>query len=65
MMIKQGLPLSRQEVLYAELEGKHGALDDEKDRGGFYIHSMRNFAHNKKALVAFIKAYNEHIPEES
>lgn len=60
-MIKRGLLLSEQEVLYAPIEGKHCAIDDKRDYGMFYISMTQRMKHNREALNKFIKAYNEQL----
>jgi hypothetical protein len=49
--------LAQQEIAYAYLEGKHGALDDD---WGFYIHTTQEYKNNREKMMAFIKGYNEY-----
>ena len=50
--------LREQEIFYASIEGKHAAIDDVA-KGEFSYNSLiRLYRHNDKALVEFIRGYN-------
>jgi hypothetical protein len=45
------------ELLLASLEGKHAALDDEKDRGHFFMCVRRDKGADKEYWHRFYDAY--------
>jgi len=55
--------LREQELFYAILDGKHGALDDNKDRGFFWMNINKNHGRDSEYWNNFIEAYNETLKE--
>lgn len=55
------MKLKDQEVLYAYLEGRHCADDDERDNGGFYIKMTQELGRNPKLWNAFTDGYVERM----
>ena len=51
--------LKDQEVFYAGIEGKHAAIDDNTKGERSYPHLIQLYRHNNKALVEFIRGYND------
>lgn len=51
--------LKDQEVFYALIEGKHAATDDIVKGEWSYPHLIQLYRHNNKALVEFIRGYND------
>ena len=61
-MSKTRMTLAEQEVLYAALEGKHCADDDDRDRGGFYMVMAREYSKlNPKLWSIFCDAFHGRI----
>ena len=46
--------LAEQELAYAYIEGKHGALDDD---WGFRLKVSQLYRHNHEQMMTFIKGY--------
>jgi len=55
------MKLSEQEKMYVVLEAKHAAEDDDKDRGGFYIHTVRYYSYDQKLVRLFARTFNKHL----
>jgi hypothetical protein len=50
------------EEYYAYLDGKHGAIDDDKDDGRFrttYLLDLREHPNNEKLMNAFFTGWSE------
>lgn len=57
------MKLKDQEILYAYLEGRHCADDDERDNGGFYIRMSALIGHNPKLWNMFTNGYHERLKQ--
>ena len=55
--------LREQELFYAAIEGKHCAIDDDKDRGFFWININQRHGRDSKFWINFTTAYNETLKE--
>jgi hypothetical protein len=60
--VEQGMKLKDQEVLYAYLEGRHCADDDERDNGRFYMKMALDLPkRDMKLWHMFTTGYHERL----
>ena len=52
------MKLKDQEYLYAVLEGRHGADDDDRDNGGFFISMPQEYSRNSNLLKLFCSEFD-------
>lgn len=55
--------IREQELFYAVLEGKHGAIDDDKDRGRFFMSMNMHHGGDTEFWMAFACAYHDKLEE--
>lgn len=52
--------LTEQELYYAVLEGKHCAIDDDRDNGRFYMHMAIERGNDPEYWNIFTNAYRKY-----
>jgi hypothetical protein len=57
---KRTMTLEEEERLYGYIEGKHCALDEQRDGGFFYMNMQMWFSGNRNIWRSFREGYLEH-----
>jgi hypothetical protein len=56
--------LREQELMYASLEGKHCAIDDDRDRGFFFMNMGLTYAGDSEYWSKFTSSYYKTLEME-